>query len=83
MTTFKNYVLAASAVALATLAMPGSGVAQITGSAPYCVRVYTSSNIIERCEYASFAQCKALTDGLNNTCFENPYYQPRYQQYRR
>lgn len=62
------------AALVAVFAQPGDGFAQYQGSAPFCVQVYTSSNIITRCEYSSFEQCQALNDGRNNTCAINPYY---------
>lgn len=67
-------LIAAAVMALTAVAMPTAGHAQYEGSAPYCVQVYTSSNIITRCDYASFEQCQAYNDGRNNTCTVNPYY---------
>lgn len=66
--------LATAVAAIAVFGQPGNSFAQYQGDAPFCVQVYTSSNIITRCEYASFEQCQALNDGRNNTCAINPYY---------
>lgn len=66
--------LAAAAVIAAVFGQSATSFAQFQGDSPFCIQVYTSSNIITRCEYASFAQCQALNDGRNNVCTANPYY---------
>lgn len=67
-------ILATAVAAIALLALSNDGLAQFSGSAPFCVQIYTADNIISRCEYQTFAQCQALNDGRNNTCAINPYY---------
>jgi len=67
-------ILATAAALAAVFAHPSDSLAQFSGSAPFCVQIYTADNIISRCEYQTFAQCQALNDGRNNTCAINPYY---------
>ncbi len=70
----RKLLISAALAAITSIAISDTGMAQQTGTAPFCVSYYTSSNIITRCEYSSFEQCQALNDGRNNTCSVNPYY---------
>ncbi len=72
----RKLLISTALAAISSVAMSSAGSAQIEGRAPFCVSVYTSSNIITRCDYGSFEQCQALNDGKNNSCSANPYYQP-------
>lgn len=58
-------------LALATLVLLGQDPARAT-EYPYCM-TYTEgwSGAIERCDYATMAQCQASTGGLNGTCAPN------------
>jgi hypothetical protein len=64
---------AAFALAAAAMATLGAAPARADANAPVCAVIYNQGGPVQRCDFVTYAQCRATVYGLAGQCIDNPY----------
>lgn len=63
--------LIAGLIATTALLAAATELYAANANAPVCARLYTSSVVIELCDFYNYQQCQATVQGIGGTCYDN------------